>query len=444
MLSAADRFYCTGGSKFGEGEYDAYEYNIIDWDQRRQYLAVGQRPKGELDSEDLDEIQDRIAQAVGKALGSLKPSDSVVEVGLEYDAGPCSDQSGPDNRIAPFYPKLTDCPSLAGARTIRRDQLVEADRMSSLVDICYFMTLKSSKNWRAFKYYCMHANKDMIWQELHLWKGLPKHPLIAEFDRVVIDEVESRVVGFTAAYVSGGTIQHNPPRLFKFKWLEQLIEVVDDLNLKYGILHRDIHPRNIMIESESDSIKIIDFNFSEWIGEYRGHDIDRREDTVGAAFSLYEIITRDDSFRSDTFYYPDVATVMSMKTWEAHRDVKLDRPIEDFRRRLADWLAERSKKPVKHFTECLEHIPKPPETPKSDKQSRKRKLVEDDNSVDQLTTREPVQSENGSHLVKWDRPEASKLVKGVVYLANGQPLQGELEPVDYPAVDSPVKQNGSA
>lgn len=125
-----------------------------------------------------------------------------------------------------------------------------------MVDIWYFKTQNSAKNWRAVKYYCIRMTQEMIWQELHLWKSLPKHPLIADFDRVVVDEVEERVVGFTTAYIPGGTILENPPRVFKFEWLEQLISVVDDLNLKYGIAHRDIHSRNIMVDAEKDSIKI--------------------------------------------------------------------------------------------------------------------------------------------------------------------------------------------
>lgn len=82
----------------------------------------------------------------------------------------------------------------------------------------------------------------MAWKEMNLWMRLPRHPNIVPFDKIVLDELEGRVVGFTSSYVPGGNLEENKSRVFKLKWLKQLIEVVDLLNLRHGIVHQDIAP----------------------------------------------------------------------------------------------------------------------------------------------------------------------------------------------------------
>ncbi|KAG8629579.1 hypothetical protein KVT40_003444 [Elsinoe batatas] len=430
MISPGDRFYCNGGMKTGFQDYDIYKFTVTDWDQRRQYLACGRRPPEELSGEDEETVHNNIAEGVGRAITKIEPDEWAVHLDQDFELDTTDCTPPEDIRLAPFYHKLADCPSLAGLPTIRRDQLVEVDRTSPLVDICYYRTKQVGKKYCALKYYSMFSNQMMIWQEMHLWKSLPKHPRIASFDRVVVDETDARVVGFTAEYVPGGSIDHNPTRTFKFKWLEQLMDVVDDLNLKYGIRHRDIHPRNILVDERSDSIKLIDFNFSEWLGDYRSHATDKRDDAIGLAFSIYEIITQDQSYRAEVFYYPDVGAVLDLDTWEVHRDVLLDRDVESFRKKAREWIKARSDCVPKHWSACSQPIPKPPSFSHP---SRKRKLddVEDseENAAKGLDL--PVHDEsNGSkYQIKWDRPEAAKRIKGVEYPASGQALEGELEAV---------------
>lgn len=97
---------------------------------------------------------------------------------------------------------------------------------------------------------------------MNMWMRLPRHPNIVPFDRVVIDQPEGRVVGFTNHYVSGGTLEENKPRAFKLKWLQQLIEVVDLLKLEYGVAHQDIALRNLVVDESTDRIMLFDFNFA--------------------------------------------------------------------------------------------------------------------------------------------------------------------------------------
>lgn len=99
---------------------------------------------------------------------------------------------------------------------------------------------------------------------------LPNHPNIVPVDRIVLDEVRGGVVGFTTPYIPGGSLQDNVTRPFKLKWARQLMQVVDDLNLRYGIAHQDIVPRNILVDEDADNIMLHDFNVAAQIGRSRG------------------------------------------------------------------------------------------------------------------------------------------------------------------------------
>jgi hypothetical protein len=57
----------------------------------------------------------------------------------------------------------------------------------------------------------------MAWDELNLLKSLPPHPNIVPFDRVVLEDVESRVIGFIIKYIPGGTLD-NLKLPFRFEW----------------------------------------------------------------------------------------------------------------------------------------------------------------------------------------------------------------------------------
>ncbi|KAF5554527.1 serine threonine kinase [Fusarium mexicanum] len=142
----------------------------------------------------------------------------------------------------------------------------------------------------------------MSWKEMNLWMRLPHHPNIVPFDRVVVDELEGHLVGFTSNYVAGHNLEGNKSRVFKLKWLQQLIHVVDVLNLEHGIAHQYIAARNLLINEPEDAIMLFDFNFAARIsclspGEGESY-IEDRNDVKGVIFTIYEIITQDNSLRS--------------------------------------------------------------------------------------------------------------------------------------------------
>ncbi|KAK6225271.1 Serine/threonine-protein kinase Nek4 [Colletotrichum tabaci] len=170
---------------------------------------------------------------------------------------------------------------------------------------------------------------------MNLWMRLPKHPNIVLFDRLVLDKLNGHVVGFTSVYIPGGTIEDNRSRVFKLEWLKQLTRVVDDLNLKHGIMHQDIAPRNLLVDPSTDNILVFDFNYSGRIGGI-GH-ISERDDVKGVIFTIYEIITLDKHFREVPYDQQDPTEIQALAAWHKHPDVRLDHHVSEYRSVLNHW-----------------------------------------------------------------------------------------------------------
>lgn len=83
------------------------------------------------------------------------------------------------------------------------------------------------------------------------------------------------------------------------KWLLQLTNPVYDLNLRFGIEHQDIAPRNLIVDETTDNLMLFDFNSSARIeGPLRdGQSVYSIEnnDVKGVVFTIYDIITNDNS-----------------------------------------------------------------------------------------------------------------------------------------------------
>jgi serine/threonine protein kinase len=215
------------------------------------------------------------------------------------------------------YPSLHDASLPGGTQIVRRDELEELERFGPKVDLVAYppcagtsakkvrprwrtLTVSSSDSTLTFeqvvvKYYVISASAPMFWKEMNMWMRLPSHPNIVPFDRVVVDELEGPVIGFTSHYVPGGNLEENKSRVSKLKWLQQLIKVMDSLNLEYGIAHQDIATRNLLVDESTDSIMLFDFNrAARSIFPSLEDRLLRVElnDIKGVVFTMYEIITR--------------------------------------------------------------------------------------------------------------------------------------------------------
>lgn len=83
---------------------------------------------------------------------------------------------------------------------------------------------------------------------------------------------------------------------------------------------------------------LLDFNFAARInhpsaedGEGEWHD-ENRNDVKGVIFTIYEIITRDDSLR-DAPHEEQNIEILPLG-WVKHQEVQLDRPVVEYRQAL--------------------------------------------------------------------------------------------------------------
>ncbi|KAI3109472.1 hypothetical protein CBS147333_5457 [Penicillium roqueforti] len=179
----------------------------------------------------------------------------------------------------------------------------------------------------------------MAWDEINILKALPSHPNIVPLDRVVLEDVESRVIGFATKYIPGGTLA-DPTNLnvpFRFEWLQQLTRLVDFLNLEPGIMHQDIAPRNLLIDPDTNKILLFDFN---WAVSGKERLLDSRDDGTGVVFTLYEIITNDTHFTSIPHWDQHMDMVQSISEWTCNRE--LDSDVSKSRTFLNEWVARRN------------------------------------------------------------------------------------------------------
>ncbi|PGH10538.1 hypothetical protein AJ80_07484 [Polytolypa hystricis UAMH7299] len=138
----------------------------------------------------------------------------------------------------------------------------------------------------------------------------PQIQVLCPVHRVVIDDVSKKVLGFTSQYIAGGTLE-NYNQTFYFRWLKQLTDAIDDLNLHCGIAHQDVAPRNVLIDPSTNELKSVPHH------EQRVHKVESLD----------------------------------------HWDVKL--PLEDgkggitaYRRFMAEWATgRRTTRAIKHYSE---------------------------------------------------------------------------------------------
>ncbi|CAI7578209.1 unnamed protein product [Penicillium discolor] len=254
MIKPEDRFYSGGQGYFGSRDNPQTEThcNVWDWDQLRLIKVKGTAKLFPPDEDIENSVLAQFADYLSPKVRAFTVDDDGLLTGVS---------TNPEEVETFFigYIPFSLCQSLAHCATIYFSQLQELDRLGPGVDL-------SSYNGQrvAFKF----------------------NPLVP-FDRVVLEDVESRVIGFTTKYISGGTLANaDPKRPFRFEWLQQLTQVVDFLNLELGIMHQDIAPRNLLVDPETDKLLLFDF---DWAANGKDYLLDGRDDVSSVVFTLYEI-----------------------------------------------------------------------------------------------------------------------------------------------------------
>ncbi|KAJ4313930.1 hypothetical protein N0V84_009172 [Fusarium piperis] len=356
-----------------------------------------------------------------------------------------------DETYCVHYPVLDEIPLPEGVQTMRRDMLEELERLGPDTDLVAYPPCSSEPANKVrvnseetpksrsrilmfdqvvFKYYFLWQYAQKAWKEMNLWMRLPLHPNIVPFDRVVLDELEGRVVGFTNRYVPGHTLEENKSRVFQLRWLQQLIQAVDDLNLRYGISHQDVAPRNLVVDAATDSLMLFDFNFAARInhhsaekGEGEWYD-ENRNDVKGVIFTTYEIITRDASLRNAPHEEQNIDSLPL--EWMKHEEALLDHPVADYQQILQEWRNRRTADPRPPSTSSTNGPPEAINWPPRPKPPKANMSATDIHGnpcsiiIDQWYERRQVIQERGGKVLSWERPPQRVLDEGTRLLSTGK------------------------
>ena len=337
MIKPQERFWSEGQIYFGPSDNPITEThcNVWDWDRLRMVKVKGTAKLLQPDEDVEIPILSRLADHLSSEIYAITIDDDglLTEVSTDPEE---------DDTLFIAYLPFSTLDSLAGCRTIQYSKPQELDRLGPGVDLVSYES--ESKNPRSgepqkavFKFNPMEKplRKQMAWDELNLLRSLPPHPNIVPFDRVVLEDVESRVVGFTTKYIPGGTLD-NPNIPFRLEWLQQLTQLVDFLNLDLGIMHQDIAPRNLLIDPDTSNILLFDFN---WAAHGKKRLLDGRDDVTGLVFTIYELITNDTHFTSIPHWDRNMDMVQNIPEWPCNRE--LDSDVSVFRNYLNKWVATR-------------------------------------------------------------------------------------------------------
>lgn len=317
-------------------------WHITDFDQRRVFSVTYHSPVP-IAQEEAEETEEICTAKLKKHLDDL--GEGVYGFSFSHLEGPITITTDPKDDET-FYVNNHPLSSLGlsyPVKTIYMSSLTELDRLGPDVDlVSYQEGARGGTTTAAFKYWWL-PNGFRNWTELNDWIRQPRHPHIVPFDAVVLDDVRGGIVGFTSIFIPGGTLKQTArTRTFRLKWLHQLLEVVDTLNYEYGLMHQDIAVRNIVVDPETDNLRIFDFDLCCMMAHL---DDSEKEDVHGVVATLYEIITLDEQTGNALLVGQKDPEDIVKKEWTKHPDVSLDSSVQAFKDVLGEWMARRKGKP---------------------------------------------------------------------------------------------------
>jgi hypothetical protein len=438
MTSEDLRFICIEGVMCADPECWVY-----DLDQRRWFVVGMPVPLSYIRASEDDETEEWIAmcQRAKELLGRHVDNVATDVTGIKVDevSGDLTFVTDPANflfdpNISTHYPLLEEfqLPEQR-VKTVLRSGLSELEPLSPHVDL----VSHSEGGKGVFKYSHHHRGFGHIWQEIQIHARLPSHTNILPLDFLVLDEITgTRVVGFTTPFIDGGDLDRNRDRPFKLKYLKQLTaveypsrslstnkptvqetqQVIDDLNYKYGIAHQDVAPRNIFIDSSTDTLLLFDFSEAARIGYNGGGTFrtaparEERNDVKAVVLTVHEILTGDQRYQTTLLHDIDEADLLyGLDKWKKHPDVQLDPGLDitDYYNELMRWVRARRERPIKVYAEASELLDWPTELP----------------AFEALRlysyTREEAE-QRGLPYIEWIRPRSAHLDRSRRLLATGK------------------------
>ncbi|KAJ5638726.1 hypothetical protein N7528_001116 [Penicillium herquei] len=341
MLSPEERLLPLSQAYFGDLDDPATEChcNIWDWDQLRLIKVKGT-------SKFFPPEDDAETSIFAPYLDYLSPE--VREINIDKDGLLTGISTDPDIDETEFtaYMPFSLCEHLANCHNIYFSQLREIDRLGPGVDL-----LSYNDHRVAFKFNPLRLPHKLrsSWREMNIISKLPPHPNLVPFDNIILEDKESRIIGFTTKYIPGGTLS-DPNKPFRLEWLQQLTELVDFLNFELGIMHQDIAPRNLLIDAETGKIILFDFDCAA--SGQKGL-LEGRDDMTGILFTLHEIITNDPQLADIPHWKRKIDMVQNIE-WTCNRELDCD--VSKFRQFLNDWIANRSSGSMKRYLNAPKRI----------------------------------------------------------------------------------------
>ncbi|KAI9751735.1 MAG: trifunctional histidinol dehydrogenase [Chaenotheca gracillima] len=344
-----------------EASYDsnntAVQFTIRDADQRRTVSVTSNDPKAFL-NEDADAVK-----YLSWYINELPQDVNAITVTEDGDIESVS--TGPGGLLDPYilYPLYPG--PWAENEVLRRTQLEEVDRLSWCVDLVQEKAATTQPaELKVFKYtFINDVVAAKVWDEMQITKAISGHSNLVKFHRVILDDKEARLVGFTQDFVPNEVLKDNRSRPFRFSWLQQLTNVVDYLNLNLGIAHQDVAARNIAIDPTTGCLILLDLGEAAQIGRERFRP--GRSDVDGVILTLWEILTELEPCQSRFEYdSKEIARIENLTEWPVKATLEKGQGgVEAYRGYLAKWAAERrTTRAIKDHSEATDPLfwPEPP------------------------------------------------------------------------------------
>jgi hypothetical protein len=352
-----------------------------------------------------------------------------------------------------YYPSVIEYRLRRPVPTLLRSQLAVARRLAFGVDKVVHAQHGSARRARdnggaalVMKYDPTGGPFGLggVWTEIQIMAQFPpNHPHLLQLDSLVVEEISGLgVVGFTMPFIPSPTLDKlPPPRPLKLRWLRELMALVDELNLEFGLVHQDIAARNLIINPATDAILLIDFGRATAVGlEPNPYDraVPEASDVKGVVAMAYYLVTRDPRFACYTIEHIDEKEVADCDKWVNPPGVELDHDASVFYDEVMAWATKRRSGPhMTHYTQAPSHFdfPMPPDPPEDF-------VVLDGVKTNLIAARGGSMSDRiraGRPVLRWERPAASKVDKTRRLLVTGR---YEDEEKDTPGIAVPDSKRG--
>ena len=374
------------------------------YDQRRHITIRG--------SDEAMPDQEFASAVLEGCVDDLLPEHVLAEISDDGQWLSYSSKDKDDPGFLLHYPRFDDQPDDVKVDIVKRSELREEKRMYWIADIVSYINENDPAHLAVFKIAVHDSQLARMWNDAHAMRALRGHPSIVPFEKFVVDDTDYRLLGYTTKFIPGGTLEENHSFThFRLSWLDQMMELVDDINLKYGIMHRDIAARNFLIDPQTQRLLLFDFNNCMQIGNATSHprigswgppDVD------GVIFTIYELLTFDKSFRTGkAFWQNEVGPIEQMVEWPLKATLEPGLDVSTIRQHLDNWVKERrTTRSIKHFSEATDPIALPEQPPQEILEYTY--FDEEDQKTSRVFTHGQARMA-GVHYVDWSRPAFEKV-----------------------------------